>query len=206
MLKYAIQNLAETPPNLPDYAGAAKRIVNIEPPKAVLVGSMDIGVYGSEGLRRLRRVRMLIETLPTLMVELGYKKLPKKQQNVADAFVSSCVPSIVGVSEWVANSKIFIAELGLSNITMMGGVIAPRQTGKSWTVAVCVAAVMLVAEGVSIGIYASKIAQAEVIQAYVVQIFAAMKLSLERNTKDHTTSFRCGNGTSSTITCFGFNA
>lgn len=206
MLKRAIQDLADTPPNLPDYTSALKRIINVERPKAVLVGSMDIGVYGSEGMRRLRRVQMLIETLPTLMVELGYKRLPRKQQQVANAFVSSCVPSIVSVSEWVANSKMFIAELGLSNITMMGGVIAPRQTGKSWTVAICVAAVMLVAEGVSIGMYASKIAQAEVIAMYVVQIFAAMKIPLERNSKEHTTSFKCGNGTSSTIQCFGFNA
>lgn len=206
MLKTAINALPETQLDLPDYAGAIKRIVNTIPPKTVLIGSMDIGVCGSEGLRRLRQVNAYIKSLPVLMIELGYKELPPKQQQIADAFVASCVPTIVSVPEWVANSKLFISELKLKNITMMGGVIAPRQTGKSWTIAICVAAVMLVADGVSIGIYASKIAQAEVIQDYVVQIFAAMKLPLKRCTKEHTTSFDSGNGASSTITCFGFNA
>jgi hypothetical protein len=206
MLKTAIDALRETPPNFPDYAGAIKRIINTKPPKTALVGSMDIGVCGSEGLRRLRQVNQYIKSIPVLMLELGNKELPLKQQQIADAFVASCVPTIVSVPEWVANSKLFIRELKLKNITMMGGVIAPRQTGKSWTIAICVASVMLVAGGVSIGIYASKIAQAEVIQDYVVQIFAAMKLPLKRSTKEHTVTFESGNGASSTITCFGFNA
>ena len=121
------------------------------------------------GVTRLNKVLHYIKTLPRHIPELGRRMLPDKQWQIACCFVCTCLPQIVSPSQWISHQGLYLTMLrdagvlvGERSVSNMGGVLAPRQNGKSWTIAVCCAAMMLSCPGISIAIYACKILQAEV--------------------------------------------
>ena len=138
------------------------------------------------------------------MTELGCKPLPPKQRAIADLFIQSSLPTIVTPPQWALHQQVFLDLLGIPESTTMGGVIGARQMGKTWTVAVCCAAVLMACPGISIGVYASKLGQSGVIQDYVVQIFQVFNRVLHRIKSDHV--IYTDGALRSTMTCFGFNA
>ena len=168
-----------------------------------LVGALSMQDAGAEGVRRLNSTLHLISTIPLKMRELYNRRLPSKQQLIADKFVRVCLPQIVSKKQWISNKNIYLKMLGETYICTMGGVIAARQYGKSWTVAVCIAAVMMSCPGITIGVYASKIAQAEVIQTYVMAIFKEYNIEIRKSQLEHSIWIE---GVKRTVlTCFGFN-
>lgn len=189
-------------PNGPDFI---RHILDRPAPivRPALVGCLSMRDAGAEGVRRLNSTMHLINTIPLKMRELYNKKLPSKQRLIADKFVRVCVPQIVTKQQWISNKNVYLQMLGETHVCTMGGVIAARQYGKSWTVAVCIAAVMMSCPGITIGVYATKIAQAEVIQTYVMAILKEYNIEIRKSQIEHSIWIE---GPKRTIlTCFGFN-
>lgn len=193
-----------TPHTGPNYAAACLALLRKPVLVPRLVGGLDIQPPGQDGVRRLNTVQHYIEVIPLRMPELGCVPLPPKQQAIAALFMRTCLPSIVTPLNWVPHRRKYLEMLGETDACMMAGVIAARQNGKSWTIAVCCAAVMMACPGISIGVYASKLAQAEVIQDYVVQVLRAFGFPFTRVKTEHVLSTDTVPKT--TLSCYGFNA
>lgn len=138
------------------------------------------------------------------MTELHCKPLPQKQREMADLFIQSSLPTIVTPVQWALHQQVFLDLLGIPDSTTMGGVIGARQMGKTWTVAVCCAAVLMSCPGISIGVYTSNLRQSGVIMEYIVQIYKVFNRVLHRLKTDH--MIYTDGAPRSSMTCFGFNA
>jgi hypothetical protein len=191
----------------PKYFLAAEKALNdIRKPPPPLVGQFDIQAVGSVGVRRLNKVLQYISYIPMKMAELGHRPLPPKQREIADLFVRCCLPTIVSPSEWIANRDVFLKMLGLSDSCNFGAVLCPRQNGKSWTIAVCCAAVMMGCDNIEIACYASKQAQAAVIQNYVIQIIKTLGHHVNQQQANNLCWFEHSASSISSMTSFGMNA
>jgi hypothetical protein len=191
----------------PKYFLAAEKALGVlRAPPPPLIGQFDIQAVGSVGVRRLNKVLQYISYIPLKMAELQYQPLPDKQREIADLFVRCCMPTIVTPSEWIANRDVFLKMIGLTDTCNFGAVLCARQNGKSWTIAVCCAAVMLACEDVEIACYASKQAQAAVIQNYVVQIIKTMGHAVHQQQANNLCWFEHNASAISSMTSFGMNA
>lgn len=188
------------------YLAAEKALKELRAPPPPLIGQFDIQAVGSVGVRRLNKVLQYISYIPLKMAELGHRPLPEKQQEIARLFVRCCLPTIVSPPEWIANRDVFLSMLHLTDSCNFGAVLCPRQNGKSWTVAVCCAATMLACEDIEIACYASKQAQAAVIQNYVVQIIKTLGHTVHQQQANNLCWFEHTASAISSMTSFGMNA
>lgn len=195
-------------PGRPMYVTAVEReVARLTAPPMKLQGQFDMSAdAGGEGVTRLNSVLRLIKYIPMRMPALLYQPLQKQQQRIADRFIDGCLPNIVTPKEWVANRPLFLRMRRLQKHTRFVGVIGPRQMGKSWTVAVCCAAIMMSCPGVKIGCYATTQNQASVIQDYVVQIFKQMGWKINQRQSDNMCWVQHSTSSASTLTSFGLNA
>ena len=196
-----------SPAHAPDYVAAARlAAAAVIPPPRRLVPALEVRNTGALGVRRLNLVRQYIHDIPLRMAELGNRPLSDKQQAICDLFVRTCVAKIVTVRQWVAHRKMFLDLLGVSCVRNMGGILASRQNGKTWSVAVCCAAVMLACQDVTIGVFSSKIMQSEILQGYVGQIFKSLNVPLHTLKADHVIYVEGAGNARASMSCFGFNA
>ena len=193
--------------NRPRYhVTARKEYTRVTMPPPPLMRRFAMDVEGNEGVVRLNRVKHYIAMIPLKMSELGNRPLAPKQQEIADAFVNTCLPTIVSPREWMVNRPLFLKMRGIEDSTNFGGVLCARQNGKSWTVAVCLASIMLACEEVDIACYATKQAQAAVIQNYVIQIFTALGHRMHQRQADNVCWFEHTSSKMATLKSFGLNA
>ena len=196
-----------SPVGAPDYVAAARTAATAAiPPPRRLVSGLELRDSGASGVRRLNQVRQYIRDIPLKMAELGNTALSDKQQAICALFVQTAIAKIVTVRQWVTHRRMFLDLLGVCSVSNMGGVLASRQNGKTWTIAVCCAAVMLTCQDITIGVYSSKIAQSEYLQGYVVQIFKALNVPLHTVKSDHVIYVEGAGVERATMSCFGFNA
>ena len=196
-----------TPSGLPQYATAALALVRKIPPQRTLVNTMQLIAPGAEGCKRLNQVYHYINVLSQKMLGSGKKaSLSVKQSELAYLFVRTCLPTIVTPAHWISYRSVFVGMVGNPpNLTTMGGVLGPRQNGKSLTIAVCCAAIMISCPGVSIGCYASTLDQASIIKDYIVAIFKSHNILFTHNVSTREVSLQEG-AHRTTFSCFGFNA
>lgn len=193
--------------NKPNYHNVIERLIVVAAEPVKLFGPFDIEVSGAIGVRRLNQVLHYISIIPKLIPELGCKPLDEQQQLIADLFVRTSLPSIVTPVQLMAHRATYMKMLNVTKLCTRGGVLAPRQSGKSWTVAICCAAAMMACPGVAIGVFATQFNQAQVIQGYVVTIFDAMRKTIKRNKMEHRIWVpNAEHSQQSSMTCFGLNA
>lgn len=177
------------------------------PPQAR--GQFTIDSLTGEGLRRLNSVIENVMAIPYSFHQCRYTGLPEKQMQIAMLCIRTSLPSIVGVKEWGSGQEKFLSQLNITSARRMASIFAPRQNGKSLTLGVVLAAIMVSCPKVEICSYASNKNQATVIQQYTIDIIKdALNLGINGQTTKQEGMYKYSHGEQgeSTFKAFSLNA
>lgn len=177
-----------------------------EKPRIRMVYDVDETAESSEGMRRLNKVLMMIDSIPCAMAELGNRVLPQTQREMARAIISTCLPAIVGEAEWVHHAQEFMDRINVKTYCPRKGVLAARQNGKTWTAAVVAAALMVTIPGFKISNFTSQLNQAKILQTYVRDILTIMGFNPGHNSDASSIWIDHEGGVKSEFQAFSMNA
>jgi hypothetical protein len=106
-----------------------------------------------QGDIRVQRLRNLLE--------YGFKDdqgkriiRSKEQRELHEVYIRSCLPKIYQF-EWEDNQERILTKFGLTKLQQEALVIMPRRAGKTWSMAMFIAAMLLVCSDIEISVFAT---------------------------------------------------
>jgi len=110
-------------------------------------------VRGFEGDRRVDRLRHLLENGFT--DEQGKRiKRSKEQRLIHETYIRTCLPKLYQ-GEWEDSQERILVQYGLIKLQQETLVVMPRRSGKTWSMAMFCAAMMIVCPDVEVSIFAT---------------------------------------------------
>ena len=111
------------------------------------------GVRGFLGDQRVDRIHYLLEN--GYVDDQGKKIIRSKEQRlIHETYIRTCLPKIYQ-SEWEDNQERILVQYGLEKLQQETLVVMPRRSGKTWSMAMYCATMLIVCPDVEISIFAT---------------------------------------------------
>lgn len=108
---------------------------------------------GFEGDARVDRIRYLLEN--GFVDDQGKPIIRSKEQRlIHETYVRTCLPKIYQ-NEWEDNQERILVQYGLEKLQQEALVVMPRRSGKTWSMAMYCAVMLVVCSDVEISIFAT---------------------------------------------------
>jgi hypothetical protein len=122
---------------------------------------------GQDGINRLEAIYKQLDIIERRCLPAGGRFSDNQWQMIND-FIAGALPKIVTVPEYVLNRQVYLDYLGITEDKRFNVALMPRQGGKTTCIAAVITAIILECPDISIGIFASKLEQASIMQSKVV--------------------------------------
>lgn len=108
---------------------------------------------GFEGDRRVERIRHYIEN--GFVDDKGKPIIRSKEQRlIHETYIRTCLPKIYQ-NEWEDNQERILIQYGLTKLQQEALVVMPRRSGKTWSMAMFCAAMIVACSDIEISIFAT---------------------------------------------------
>lgn len=193
------------PSKQPSYNKVLEYIIDTRnappPPPIPMFGNVREGMTGINRLEHIYNRIKIIES--KCLPDNG--KFSKNQWAMINDFISTALPKVVTISEYIHNKQLYLDYLGVDVDGRFAGVLGSRQIGKTTCIAAVIAAIVVTCPDISIGLYASKVDQAGILQERVVEYIHRLGKKVDYSKTDHIATFHHAGRRTATVRAYSMN-
>jgi len=159
---------------------------------------------GMIGINRLEQIFRCIDIIQSKCLP-DNGKFTKNQWAMITDFISTALPKIVTTAEYVLHRQEYLDYLNIETDGRFAGVLGSRQIGKTTCTAAVVAAIVTTCPNVSVGLYASKLGQASILQTRIVEFIGRLGKTVDFNKTEGIATFHHAGRLTSVVRAYSMN-